>query len=84
LVERKSFEVSVAASEQVDGRSQRFHSLKLSHWSSLKRSEGACARCAIPPKLDEKSDRPQAQRLALEAVILVLFRSIDGMMDIWG
>ena len=59
FVERKSFEVSAAASEQVDDRSQRFHSLKLSHWFSLKRSEGPCARCATPPKLAEKSDQPR-------------------------
>jgi len=36
LVERKSFEISAAASEQVDGRCKRFHSLKLSHCFSLK------------------------------------------------
>jgi hypothetical protein len=83
LVERKSFEVSAAASEQVNDRSQRFHSLKLSHWFSLKTSEGPCARCATPPKLDEKS--AQAQRLPiLEVVIFTLFRSIDGVIDIWG
>lgn len=55
FVERKSFEVSAAASEQVDDRSQRFHSLKLSHWFSLKE-----ARVHVPdaqPRLSWRRNR---------------------------